>query len=433
MKKVLLFTLVIVLLISGFEQEINRISGSPDFKVSNKHISLKNNFRNFTEDLSKSITIKIDTSVVESIKETWDTYNNILVIIDEALANLKKAISDESQDVESLTEEARPLKEKLQIEDNKEKIYEYINAKESLTSLFLKLKNLTGIKTATSSLASQFSKDAPLKEFKKILFEEYKSLDFSAPEQWNLKSKTNEGVNRRVYSLADKKLSEVFSEGERKLHSLSDFFAQGRINNYRGVYIFDDPVNSLDDRNIETVAMKILKLVESGHQTIVFTHNLHFLNSLIDTQKDKVNKVERISNQITIIPDSKLGTIQELKGKFNDINSRMKILNCTPNKEDIQSYDLGIIYDLMSGYLEDYIECILFKDVINRYRPNIRVNSLGRLKDMNLGLIEPLLSLYEQTSRKGNRHSHPRDSQKPTYEELDVHVKTLNEKFNYNI
>ena len=123
--------------------------------------------------------------------------------------------------------------------------------------------------------------------------------------------------NRRWYSLGDKRLGEIFSEGERKIHSLADFFAQLELNNFRGVFIFDDPVNSLDEERIEYVRNRIMQLVEEGNQVIVFTHNLFFLNCLVDTSKENVNLIDKKhSNQIFIETDLKLGSTGELKRLF---------------------------------------------------------------------------------------------------------------------
>ena len=85
----------------------------------------------------------------------------------------------------------------------------------------------------------------------------------------------------------------------------------------------------------------------------------------------------------------------------------------------------------MSGYLETYIEVVLVKEVITRYRANIRMDSLERLKGLDGNLIDGIKALYHKTSRKGSRHSQATGTPPPTYSGLVTHVKELQQKFNY--
>ena len=52
---------------------------------------------------------------------------------------------------------------------------------------------------------------------------------------------------------------QVFSVKEKKIHALADFFAQAELRQFKGVYIFDDPVNSLDQEKMEYVTQRILE------------------------------------------------------------------------------------------------------------------------------------------------------------------------------
>lgn len=92
-------------------------------------------------------------------------------------------------------------------------------------------------------------------------------------------------------------------------------------------------------------------------------------------------------------------------------------------------YYFRSVYDLISGYLESFVEVNLFKNIINRYRPNIRMYNLDKLSKFDPTTIEPLLQLYNQTSRKGSRHSQPVGSPPPTYDELKGHYDLFLSKF----
>lgn len=53
------------------------------------------------------------------------------------------------------------------------------------------------------------------------------------------------------------------------------------------------------------------------------------------------------------------------------------------------------------------------------------MHSLDQLKGLQTELIDSSMELYEQTSRKGSRHSQPVGGQPPKYAELVAHVDQL--------
>jgi hypothetical protein len=89
------------------------------------------------------------------------------------------------------------------------------------------------------------------------------------------------------------------------------------------------------------------------------------------------------------------------------------------------------VYDLISGYLEDYIEIKLFKNIFNRFRSNIYMDSLGNLRNFDTTIIEKISVLYKKTSRKGSRHSQPVSIADPKYAQLIKDVEELVSNFSY--
>jgi len=287
------------------------------------------------------------------------------------------------------------------------------------------------LKQIASRNATSFSEKYPLEEFKKILNDEYKDLGFHPPEYWNISASTSGQTNKRVYSLKDKRVSEIFSEGEKKVHALADFFAECELNGFSGVFIFDDPVSSLDEERMEAVKDRILALCEQGNQVLVFTHNLVFLNLLVDTAKEGITNLERLERKILIERDIILGgTENKLKKRLTKIGERIKLLS-KREEDEIDLLDIQNVYDLISGYLEDFVEVIIFKDVINRYRTNIRMNSLDRLEETDFDEIKEVFDFYKRISRKCSRHSHPPGTPEPKLSELEGHFEELCECFNY--
>ena len=72
-------------------------------------------------------------------------------------------------------------------------------------------------------------------------------------------------------------LQSVLSEGEQKAVSLAMFLTEAELSRANVPLVFDDPVNSLDNRVIEQFAHMLMEL---NQQVIVFTHNRLFLDAL---------------------------------------------------------------------------------------------------------------------------------------------------------
>nr|WP_199083194.1 AAA family ATPase [Pedobacter sp. ASV19] len=71
----------------------------------------------------------------------------------------------------------------------------------------------------------------------------------------------------------------ILSEGEAKVYSLCDWLTELEFDDSE-ILIFDDPITSLDQVNIDKVVDKIVSL-SSRYQTVVFTHNLEFYHRLV--------------------------------------------------------------------------------------------------------------------------------------------------------
>ena len=380
------------------------------------------------KSIKERTVIPSDGGTYVTIEQAGQKIANICERFFEHSVKLNKSKTDRASKIQELEGKARPIKHLKTLTENKELILTCIEAKAKIDSIKAKLTDLTSLKQSVSTLATRFSKEIPLGIFSDYLKKEYGSLRYTPPEILKLTSTTSGQDNKRVYTLRDKRISEIFSEGERKIHALADFLAEAELNGFRGVYIFDDPVNSLDEERMECVKDRLMRLVEDGNQVIVFTHNLVFLNLLIDPEKEEVTHVTRLTNQVLLEPNMKLGTDYELSKKMKTVNDRMSNLSKNPALQK-DEYHLRNVYDIISGYIESYVEIRLFKNVINRYRPNIRMHSLDKLAEFNAEAIKPIMELYNQTSRKGSRHSHPAGAPSPTYDELIKHCDQLRKEF----
>jgi len=74
-------------------------------------------------------------------------------------------------------------------------------------------------------------------------------------------------------------VASILSEGEAKVYSLCDWLTELEFDDSE-ILIFDDPITSLDQVNIQLVVAKIIELSKK-YQVIVFTHNFEFYHRLI--------------------------------------------------------------------------------------------------------------------------------------------------------
>lgn len=88
-------------------------------------------------------------------------------------------------------------------------------------------------------------------------------------------------IKLRITNGTDK-VHSILSEAELKCAALAMFFAESDLLEVPQPLIFDDPVNSLDAQIIQSFANRI---INSGIQTVVFTHNSLLQEMLTDTHK----------------------------------------------------------------------------------------------------------------------------------------------------
>lgn len=410
------------------EEEFSTLGRSGKIKLELEKLkSILENIKTSINDFNK---ISINKTDLLLLKNTWEYYLELNDDFIKVISSINKSSKDKEKNIDNLKEKALPFQTKRDLVKNSEDIIKYFGYSKLMVKINEKLTDISAIRQAYSRLSTSFSQEIPLKIFKKNLIEEYNNFNFTPPEVWDLTTITRGEENRRVYSLKDKRISEIFSEGERKIHALADFLAVCKTNNFKGIYIFDDPVNSLDEDNIEVVCQRILELVKEGNQVLVFTHNLFFLYSLIEHNydKEKITKLKRLSDSIYLEREVRVGRNDELKKVYKEIEKRLNLLS-KKDEQSISEYELKEIYNLMSGYLESFVEVILFKEVVTRYRANIRMHSLDRVKEVDLSIIDDLMNLHNKTSRKCSRHSHPIPTPIPKYSELLIDFKHLKEKY----
>ncbi|MDD3730702.1 MAG: AAA family ATPase, partial [Endomicrobiaceae bacterium] len=229
-------------------------------------------------------------------------------ILNDEVEEIRKQISDKDSEIKKLNSEIKPLEIDKTITTNLAKLNDLIEKLRIVEDIENKQSSITKLKSSLSKYQTAFSSESIVKLFKEKLYKEYEELSFQPPEKLTIKPK----VKTRLCRIGKYKVNEIYSEGELKIHALAEFFATCIIDNFKGVYIFDDPVNSLDYERIDYVKDRIIKLVKEGNQVLVFTHNIYFLYSLMEAKiTEKVNEVIKGDYQIQIMNNTIFGKEKE--------------------------------------------------------------------------------------------------------------------------
>lgn len=143
---------------------------------------------------------------------------------------------------------------------------------------------LPDVKTNAISLkATELTEKVVSKELEVVLNDEFKQLGVGNL-QVTLKSRTERGntIHKLKLDLPQARTpSDISSEGEQRAIALCSFLAQVKIGGGSGGMAFDDPVSSLDHRSREHLARRLVKEAER-RRVIIFTHDIYFLNLLLD-------------------------------------------------------------------------------------------------------------------------------------------------------
>ena len=234
------------------------------------------------------------------------------------------------------------------------------------------------------------------------------------------------GKSYRQLRLKGKNPNAVLSEGEQKVIAIADFIAEMQLSSINRGIIFDDPVTSLDETRKSEIAKRLVQ--ESAvKQTIIFTHDLVFVSSLISHCKElkTAHNCHWIENR-----DGKAGQVWLNNSPSYERAYRnsdpAKVHYSKANKEDCPPMEREAL--LRSGFtaLRTCYEVLvindLFKNVVQRFNERVSVDSLSTVY-FDEELIAELQDSFGQCCRYMEGHTH---SDKYAYKKPDT--KNLNEE-----
>ena len=267
----------------------------------------------------------------------------------------------------------------------------------------------SAVKTnAISMKATELTQNVISKDLGDALNREFKSLGVENL-QVCLKSGTDKG--KTFYKLkldlsqpetpSDiKTLSDILSEGEQRAIAVGSFLAEVNMGGSSTGVIFDDPVSSLDHKRRERVARRLAREA-INRQVIILTHDLYFLNLLVDEAQESAVPVE--TQSITRRPEGSGVADPDLP--FEGMNTKARVGHLRSRHQFIEKVyksgdDLGHRKLTAEAYLqlriawERAIEEVLLRNVVLRFRKGIESQRLAgvSVEDEDYGTVDRWMS-----------------------------------------
>ena len=247
--------------------------------------------------------------------------------------------------------------------------------------------NTTAITTKSSELTETFVTTAYKERFqnetKKLALE---TLDVVMEAAQGKKGVTQFGL--RLAKAANGKVAEIASEGEHRCVALAAFLAELSQASHQSALVFDDPVSSLDHLHRQKIAERLVEEAKN-RQVIVFTHEVMFLNDLLDKANDASQKPHILTvewsngapgGHMDGLPWDNKKPVACLDVLDKDQIAIAAQWQAHPNAANVAS--MREAYTHLRSALERIIEFELFGDVIQRFRSQVKTGNVKFLAEI---------------------------------------------------
>jgi len=223
----------------------------------------------------------------------------------------------------------------------------------------------------------------------------------------------------------------VLSEGEQKVIAIADFLAEMQLSEINRGIIFDDPVNSLDEKRKSNIAERLVKKALQK-QVIVFSHDLVFVSSLIGHCKER--NITFDCHWIENICGMHPGTIwlrntPSYEKEYKTSEKAQKYYKEAKEIAPEQREDkIKNGFAALRTSYESLVVFSLFKGVVQRFDERVSVDSLKKVF-FTTEVRDELLDSFYQCCRymEGHLHSDKYAYKKPALENLKEEYERFDE------
>lgn len=215
---------------------------------------------------------------------------------------------------------------------------------------------------------------------------------------------------------------EILSEGEQKSIALAEFLTELQLDNIKAPVIFDDPVNSLDHKIIDSFAKRIIRLGEQ-RQVVIFTHSVLLFNSLLYSSAQPSFKHLSYKFYNSQKEYDFVGVITEAEEEKNKVKQNIKNINTLINNKPKDRSEVEVAkegFGELRSAIELCIEHEIFNGTIQRYQKHVSLGKFIHVNSDGLGKHKDTLNdMYERCWGFINAHSNPESVYNdPTIEDL---------------
>lgn len=271
-------------------------------------------------------------------------------------------------------------------------------------------KNASSFSTNTiSRKTSQAREELVSQDFNSIFQRELKALRKSGiPIE--LSFGTDRGKTKLSHKISNHQLLEILSEGEQKSIALAEFLTELQLDNIKAPVIFDDPVNSLDHKIIDSFAKRVIRLTEQ-RQVVIFTHNVLLFNSLLFLSTRPSFKHLKYKFYNSQKEYDFVGVITESEEEKNKVSQNIKKINTLLNNKPKDRSEIDVAkegFGELRSAIELCIEHEIFKGTIQRYQKHVSLGKFIQINADGLGKHKDSLNdMYERCCGYINAHSNP--------------------------
>jgi len=189
----------------------------------------------------------------------------------------------------------------------------------------------------------------------------------------------------RLFAKPEAEVTAILSEGEQTCVALAAFMTELATATHRSALVFDDPVCSLDHRWRKQVAKRLVEESEK-RQVIVFTHDLVFVNDLLDLAEANGRPVKPVNIQrgaagTGIVAEGMPWVAQRVEDRIDKLEKAIRIVKQLHDKNQDQEYrkEAASIYSQLRASWERALEDIAFFRVVQRHRDYIDTKNLKKV------------------------------------------------------
>lgn len=365
-----------------------------------------------------------DINVLESVQIDYSKHDEIIEYLQNKVIVLKEG---------SQLEKLNKLKAKIT----------YLNHKKKLTKHYTKIKKFVKQQDTASTLQTVrwHRIKRRITEFEKDLSSRYFSADYverfneevealNGQSKIEVDSRGAAGSSNRQLLIKGKNPSSILSASEQKVAAISDFLVELELSEINKGLIFDDPSTSLDDYRKNELAKRLVKEI-TNKQIIIFTHDLAFLSSLIESCNEfgfdfRCHWIENANGQPGIVYLDNTPSFEKIfkrTGKAQEWCDNARKQGPEERENSLRSgfaalrtsYEALVVFELFAG-------------VVQRFNERVSIDSLTSVK-YNDDIRDLVMDGFAQCCRymEGHSHSDKYASKKPTIETLHEEIQRFNE------